>query len=536
MCVCVCVLFLLTTQLVQAYTRKWRALVALGRVQSAKSLLESAIQKMPREKALQDDLHKTRQILDAQASVKRLYLKRNYVGAKDAVDNQLLVLTENPEALLLAAEVDASNGLMETGLERCETVLKANPKNVKALQVKGYITFLTGLMDSGIKLVNEATDLDPDDSESADVLDRCRTIHKEYMDGRSVAATGRSESSKPQLKNAVDAFSAILEDESGFVPPKTPLYSLFLTERAEASLYAQFYQSALADSRAAIETKEDNLRAWVVKAHAFIALGRAKEARDELKLARRTAWGKNNDQLREVYSKADFEARVNEADQELRTMVAESRGGRSPGEELITSSTHEMTRSSSHRPRRRGSDVSLGTANTAGSNRSSRSSSRPRRRKSLSGIDHERAEARRRASSNTATLLVQQDRQEMLGEIRRQSEARNNKSAAGQVTNPTSRGDIMREIRKAGPALVQSKGKKVTKNRDDVLKAIRTRNKMDDAPRSSRKLRHRRRHSAVGSAPSESPDSADPKSQPRQQRKHRPMMSEADIRRRMSAI
>ena len=564
---------------------------------------------MPREKALQDDLQKTRQMMDIHTNVRRLYQKRNYVAAKDAVDNQLLVVTENPEALLLAAEVDACNGLVEVGLERCETVLKGDPNSCKAFLVKGYITFLTGLMDSGLSLMKEANRIDPDNMDVREMLKRGRSVHKDYMDGRSMAAGGRADSSKSQLKRAMDIFSGILEDESGFVPPKTPLYSLFLTERAESALYAQYYQAALSDAREAIEAKEDNLRAWIVKAHAFIALGRAREARDELRLARRTPWGQNNDQLKEVYSKADFEARVNEADQELRTMVAESRGG---GRTMEDGNGQDVNRSN-HRAGRRGSEISNEHGSSASGSNNSHNNSAGRQQQS----QHERQlqqelhqqlqqqqQQRRRQSMTPAeerrreSLAINPERQNFLNEIRKQTSERlgdsigdfgmdsslNNSGFINNISSnsrglPVNRQDVMREIRGIGSNSSDprhhSPKPTATKNRDDVLKAIRGRKgepygsqqpngEQQMNSRSARRDRQRRRYSESGGGGNnhntgggggyggngedgyydegeqmkhyEQQQQSQRNNGNGNQRRGRGVMSEADIRRRMSAI
>eukprot|EP00540_Astrosyne_radiata_P020008 CAMPEP_0116866036 /NCGR_PEP_ID=MMETSP0418-20121206/25799_1 /TAXON_ID=1158023 /ORGANISM="Astrosyne radiata, Strain 13vi08-1A" /LENGTH=616 /DNA_ID=CAMNT_0004501613 /DNA_START=57 /DNA_END=1908 /DNA_ORIENTATION=- len=505
----------LAPEYAKAYTRRWRALMALGRVKSAKSLLEGAIQLLPREKALREDLHRTQKIVDAISNVRRLLSEQNYIAAKDAVDNQLLLITDNPEARLLAAEVEASNGLMEMALERCEVILKMDVMPAKALSVKGYITFLTGLMEPGMSLLREALKLEQENLEWKDLLRRCRTIHKDYMEGRHIAAAGRKEGSMSQLRMAMDIFSNIVDDETGFVPPKTPLFSLFLTERAEAALHFQDYQTALADARNAIETKEDNLRAWIVKGHAYIALGRAREARDELKLARRTTWGQYNGQLKEVYTKADFEARVSEADQELVNMVADSRADEPDdmeGQDVLKTPRHaDQGVRSKGGTGRRGSELSFNTPTTAG--------------------------------STNSQLRWQQQQQSPPSEYT---------DSSGQASG-INREDVMIQSRKvgSGKGLGRDKTGRKNQNPNEQEEELGPEGGTITSRHYRRNERTRRRNSASnGNAnpPSQNqtqspaaPGYAEPSPAPVEDktsrtRRGRPVMSEADLRRRMSAI
>lgn len=300
----------------KAYARKFKILAAQGKLLEGKSCLEVATQRIPGDKNMMEDLRKTRQIVDGMQLVIKLLQMRNYTEAKTAGDS-LLKLTDNTESVLLSAEADASVGLIESGLGKCDFVLKANAASLVGLRAKGYIALLGNDIDSASSTLKEALKHDPNNPETKEFYRLCRKVQTDIMDGRACAS--KAEGSRTVLRKAVDHFSALIDEED--LPPLTPLLCMLRIERGEVGLQLMHYPAALTDARLALECDPTNARALIVKSEALIATGRATEARDELQVARRTH-GRGSEKIRDAFIRADFECKILEADKELRAMVA----------------------------------------------------------------------------------------------------------------------------------------------------------------------------------------------------------------------
>ena len=305
----------------KAYTRKWRGLLALGHFGEARFLLEKGLHHFPREKSLTDDLAKTLKADDDRYEAHMLLMKGDWGGAISAT-TQLLSISDCTEISCLAAKAEAANGLIDTAMKRCVNILKGNLRNSEGLQAKGFVLLMAASTEKAAEVMQESLKYDPENQETKTYLKQARKINKFHLDGRTAASIG-------QFKKAAEIFSLALESD---IPNKTPLNSLFLTERADAYLHSENYNAAVSDSKAAIEIKMDNVRAWVVNTNANIASGRARDAKKALLPAKRS-WGSKNEKILDAYRRADFEVRILEADAELRSMMNTPRAKHTPPEQ-----------------------------------------------------------------------------------------------------------------------------------------------------------------------------------------------------------
>lgn len=305
----------------KAYTRKWRGLMALGHFGEARFLLEKGLHHFPREKSLTDDLIKTLKADDDRYDAHMLLVKGDFGGAISAT-TQLLSISDCTEISCLAAKAEAANGLIDMAMKRCGNILKGDPRSAEGLQAKGFVLLMAANTEKAAEVIHESLKYDPENQETKSYLKQARRINKLHIDGRAAASIG-------QFKSASEIFSLALESD---IPKKTPLNSLFLTERADAYLHSENYNAAVSDSRAAIEIKMDNVRAWVVNTNANIASGRARDAKKALLPAKRS-WGSKNEKILDAYKRADFEVRILEADAELRNMINMPRSKHGPTEQ-----------------------------------------------------------------------------------------------------------------------------------------------------------------------------------------------------------
>mmetsp|Transcript_5039 Transcript_5039/g.12027 ORF Transcript_5039/g.12027 Transcript_5039/m.12027 type:complete len:1217 (-) Transcript_5039:2701-6351(-) len=296
----------------KSYIRKWRALMALGSFHDAYKCLEDALVAIPGSKRLEEELEAATEQRDLLNNANELIENGDYEGARDAM-LPIVNSTDNVSLWLAAARADAYLGITDSALERVNKVLMFNPNHLEGLQVRGYALFLSGEMEQGMSILKESLEVDIDNTEVSTLLQNCQKIYSNFSKGQARVKRGR-------YREAVELFTTALES-SDTIPIDAPLYSLMLTERAEASLLNHDYEDALEDCGEAIDLKQDNVTAWTVKVEVYFAQGRLQDARDELAEARKS-WGAGNDTIEDAYKKTDFELRLQRADDDLRKIAA----------------------------------------------------------------------------------------------------------------------------------------------------------------------------------------------------------------------
>lgn len=304
----------------KAYIRKWRALIALGKLEDSRSCLDAAVRLLPINDKCREEINQALECTDQLLIVQKLVDNEDYVKARDTLAPlQRKAILDNFSVSLLSAKVDAALGYIDTAIKRIERAMQYNSNHVEATQIRGYIMFLSGQTDGGIKILTDASKMDPTCEKTKNLLLQCEMCSKFFKQGKESLDKGNYD-------EAVDLFTVAIEGGIE-IPQQAPLSSILRTERAEGLLLCEKYLEALADCQEAIFAKKDNVTAWVIKSEVYFALGRAKEAKEELSEIRKT-WGAGNKTIDQVWRKADFELRVQMAEDDLNNMVSEleSRG------------------------------------------------------------------------------------------------------------------------------------------------------------------------------------------------------------------
>lgn len=286
--------------------------MALGSFHDAYKCLEDALVAIPGSKRLEEELEAATEQRDLLNNANELIENGDYQGAREAM-LPIVNSTDNVSLWLAAARADAYLGITDSAVERVNKVLMFNPNHLEGLQVRAYALFLSGEMEQGMSILKETLEVDIDNTEVSTLLQNCQKIYSNFSKGQARVKRGR-------YRESVELFTNALES-SDTIPIDAPLYSLMLTERAEASLLNNDYDDALEDCAEAIDLKQDNVTAWTVKVEVYFAQGRLQEARDELAGARKS-WGAGNDTIEDAYKKTDFELRLQRADDDLRKIAA----------------------------------------------------------------------------------------------------------------------------------------------------------------------------------------------------------------------
>jgi tetratricopeptide (TPR) repeat protein len=324
----------------KSWIRKWRALMALGNFDAAYTCLEMAAETVGESSRIEIELDKARLEQELITDVRALLEKGKFSEAKEKLKPHAMS-SDNIGLLFLAARADCGLGHTESALEKVNRALRFNPTHVEGLEIRGYALFLSGETEKGAHLLQDVYIRDKDNKEVRLKLSRCQKTHSAFSQGRSCVKRGR-------YKEAVDHFTTAMK-VSGEVPKGAPLFSVLRTERAEAWLLSKKFLAALEDCYAVINVDTENATAWAIRSEVLVTMGKADEAKDELSSIRRT-WGRDNPTIDEAYRRVDFELRVQKADGDLDSLVAQLQAGTL---ERVVTESGELRNSDSKVPERK---------------------------------------------------------------------------------------------------------------------------------------------------------------------------------------
>lgn len=295
----------------KAYLRRSRALMSIGQLEDACSLLNTGIATVSNKDSLIEELRKMQELMDHLTEVKG-FLAQNDVSAAAGALAPIMSFPENACTSLMAAWVDAARGKTDRALDQCAKAFKLVPGHVAGLLVVGYVTILCGEIKEGIEMLAKSLQENPNDADTKSMLLLARQTRKAIVSAREVAEAGESD-------KAVEYYTEALEGGL-YIPQGTPLSIKLLMERGEELLSNGQYREAFLDADHVLDAEGENVRAWIIKAESYHGLGRSRDALRELQAIKST-WGSNNAEIEKACEKASFETKIQDAEAELVALI-----------------------------------------------------------------------------------------------------------------------------------------------------------------------------------------------------------------------
>lgn len=284
----------------KSWIRKWRALMALGTFKDACNCLEDGLSKIPMSKKILIELRKVRvekKIID---EVEEL-LDLNELSKAQGLMKQPLLTTENITMFCLAASIDIRLGETANALEKLEKVLRVNPLQEDALELRGFAYFVSGDLDTGINLLSEAEKVVIGGISLKERLNLSRRTHNKIEEGRIAIA-------RQDYHRAVEHFTEAI-NANDTLPPRSELFGILRKERAEAYIMSRNFVQALKDCQEVINFRPNYSPVWLLRSEVLIFLGKAEDAKKELFRAK-ISWGADDPDIEDGYYRADFETRI----------------------------------------------------------------------------------------------------------------------------------------------------------------------------------------------------------------------------------
>jgi DnaJ homolog subfamily C member 7 len=286
----------------KAYVRKAKAMTQQGQLQQVVDAWAEAAEKCPQGSLplIKKEQFKAEALLKHMLEGKQHLKEGSFAGAKAAF-SRVLMETSAPDALVGAAKADLGLGLTESAMRLSHQIIRGATDHVaEGYEIRGACLFLMGDFEGGQKLISEALRQAPD-------LKSAQNLRKNYNKVVALVKQARDQSFHRRFEEAVKSYTLAL-DEVEILPLKSTLYGILYTERAEVYLRLKQYDRALKEVSTVLHSRDDYKHAWLVKLQALHGLGRHTAAKSDAEnLMQR--WGSNDTEIRQAYTKADFEVR-----------------------------------------------------------------------------------------------------------------------------------------------------------------------------------------------------------------------------------
>ncbi|KAG7350699.1 chaperone protein DnaJ [Nitzschia inconspicua] len=282
----------------KVYIRASRASLQLGDLRQAQVILQRGLDvpSLSTNSLLKKEQRQISELILAEKRGQEELTTQQYATAKGTFGHLLKAAPSAVPFLLGAARADLGLGLTDSALRLTKRILMIHPRSPMGCWVRGQALFLMGEAETGIKMMQEALRLDPDSEE----------IKRSFRSSKKVKSWMKEAKQKMFVRafaEAVDLLTSCI-DQCDPLPPKSALFALLHTDRAEAFLRLKEYSKALKDCAVVLYAQEDNIPTWLIKFQALHGLDQSETAMDEIKhLLQRF---EQDDRLRKAYERADF--------------------------------------------------------------------------------------------------------------------------------------------------------------------------------------------------------------------------------------
>lgn len=283
----------------KAYTRKAKALTSLGRFERAVETWRVAQKQSENQKVVDKELAKAESLWKLVQEGRAALAEDSFGNAKAAFGKALRDCS-SPDVVLGVARADLGLGLTESAMRFTLQVVRGSGSMVaEGYEVRGHCLFLMGDFEGSKKLVAEALRQAPDLASAQKLRKRCHRVVKLVQEARDCSFHRRFQEAAQLYTGAID--------EVPILPPKSALFGILHSERAEARVRLKHYEAALKDCALVLNAQEGYYKpALLVRLKALHGLGRHQDAKN---LADRLVekWG--DTEFRQAQNKADFEVR-----------------------------------------------------------------------------------------------------------------------------------------------------------------------------------------------------------------------------------
>ncbi|GAX20000.1 hypothetical protein FisN_1Lh526 [Fistulifera solaris] len=321
------------------WIRMWRALMALGEIEKAHSLIVKATEAVPGSNRIREEYHRSLSERELLEKTEKYYLDGKHQIAKELIEESAKNTT-NLRLLCLAARIEISLGQANVAMEQANKALRVNSQFPESLEMYGHALMLMGDTEKASQALFESHKMS-NSKHTKDILAKCQKINASLSQARAFTKRGRHNEALGQLNSAIKD----CED----LPSKSPLLITLRCERAESYLRNRRFSDALQDCQDVLEISKTHVQTWIVRTDVLAALGKEKEALRELREIRKD-WGAGSLLIDDQYRKIDYEHRISQVEDDLIHFVKELENGVC---ELLVTPDHETTHASERRSARK---------------------------------------------------------------------------------------------------------------------------------------------------------------------------------------
>jgi DnaJ family protein C protein 7 len=283
----------LDPKFVKGYFRAGTAMTCLGQLYEAKLQYEKAQTMEPHNTQIKEEKNKLEQIQKFVTTGQKYLESQQYREALQQFDRALDLTPMSTRIKLFKLEAMLALGDHDIVAKEAGHILRdEDPNSSEAYYLRGKALYYGGSVENGLKHVNNALQLDPDNM-------KCLQFRKLLKRSEALKEEGNDMFKNGQLQQAIDKYTEAINND----PQNNALNSALYCNRSACYGKLGKWDEAIADATKAIDLNPSYLKAYLRRAQCYQQVDKHEEAYRDYQKA--SDMDKDNRELRQKVKEAE---------------------------------------------------------------------------------------------------------------------------------------------------------------------------------------------------------------------------------------
>jgi DnaJ family protein C protein 7 len=252
----------------KGYYRAGQAYLQMGKMFEAKMQLQKALQLSPNDKAIAQEFQNLDRITDFMQTGKRYLETKNYEEALNQFNMALQLAPQSIALKLLRSEALLGLGKYSDAAKEAGLILRDDdPNSSDAYYIRGKALYYNGSVDNGLKHVNQALNLDPDNQ-------KCFQFRKQLKQIEQLKEEGNQAFKNGNYVDAMEKYSRAVAVD----PLNNTLNATLNCNLAAAAAKQNKHEEAVKYATLAIGQNPEYVKAYIRRGDSYTALEKHEDA------------------------------------------------------------------------------------------------------------------------------------------------------------------------------------------------------------------------------------------------------------------
>jgi DnaJ family protein C protein 7 len=259
----------LDPKFVKGYFRAGTAYTCLGQLDQAASQLQLALKIEPNNQQVKNELVKIERIKNYVSNGQKALDSKNYQQALSQFESALELAPMSTRIKLYKLEAELYLGKTDDVVKEAGLILRdEDPNNAEAYFLRGKAIYYNGNIDNGLRNVNQALQLDPDNA-------KYMKFRKILKKSESLKEEGNVFFKGSKYQEALDKYNEAIEND----PINKSLNAQLYCNMSACQSKLGNWEEAISSATKAIELNPQYLKAYVRRAQCYQQVGKHEEAK-----------------------------------------------------------------------------------------------------------------------------------------------------------------------------------------------------------------------------------------------------------------